>query len=71
MGLDESIVESVVGQSRHFDRARLTTGLTLSTDILGVFRNVGFVPNCDMRGDPTQVSTPVSGRPPIRRGQAN
>jgi hypothetical protein len=39
---------SLVGQSRHFARAPLTSGLPRLADILRVIRHVSKVPTCDI-----------------------
>jgi hypothetical protein len=40
---------SLLSQSRHFDRAPLTSGLARSADILWVVRHVSKVPTGDIR----------------------
>jgi hypothetical protein len=40
---------SQLGQSRHFDRAPLTSGLPRLADILGVVRHVSKVPEADLK----------------------
>ncbi len=43
-----SICVSAMGQSRHFDRAQLTSGLSRLADFLKVIRHVSKVPETDI-----------------------
>jgi hypothetical protein len=47
---------SELGQSRHFDRSPVTSGLPLRTDIGGIGRHVSKVPTTD-------IGVSIAGKP--------
>jgi hypothetical protein len=55
--------KSGLGQSRHFDREPLTSGLPRLADILRVIRHVSKVPKAEVTGYHFAFSTRYAARP--------